>query len=549
MTTTPRFLPMVLFLCALAPLPAQMNTQGWFHMPPTVPIPAPFGHPALGTPSKAWPFAEDVTGDGLKDLIFTGVPSGSPFQGDVVCIPGLAGGGFGVPIQNILPAAVAVRELTTDLNHDGNADLVGIGTGSTQGGAYGLIGDGAGGFTLSLPAFGISVWNDRWYDFGDLDNDGAVELVGPFGPQGANMPTGIWSWSGGGWVLTQTIPIVGQQTEVLIGDFNGDGWNDIFVDIYTGTAFPAVTQTWVYLNDTSGTGFVLTGPYLGGTNTFPIISDVDGDGCDDMVSPLAGSFPTAGLRVQRGDPQAVLLQPIELGTPAGLEIPGYDYPRMGDINGDGMLDWLWYHPSGFLPDLTHSQVMLGLGGGNFGPPYNEDMTPITRGGLSDVDGDGDADLIVLTTPSPPGWPSAEWGISYNEAHLAPGAPGGLGVPPLMSIGQPHPSNANFAVNLTQAWPHAQAILGVSWQPELSGVGPAGWWLDLNQLIFPVGLAGVMTTDATGSVSFAAPVPPASTPGLLGLTVYAQWAVADPGGQVSIGADNYTFSNAMKIIFW
>lgn len=543
-------------------VPRIQAQRGWLRSPQMSLMPAPFRLSVTSLDVASWPFAGDVTGDGVADVLIAGTV-GPNLSWGIACALGLAGGGFSPPIYTIMNPSVDIylKKMVHDLDGDGFGDLVGVAVSS--GGAYALLSDGLGGFVASPKAPNSFMGIPGYFDFADVDGDGAPELVGPAGgfSSGVPFPIQTWKWQQGGWTPWAQTSTAYNLTELHVGDFNADGNADIFVchaPTSNSTAF------YVLLGDGTGSGYVETGPHHPGLDTGYGFFDVDGDGAMDVAT--SESFNAAGwpeARIFRGDPSAILLPPIVLPyllTPVGVLFgPGLPTntrprPQFADVNDDGVADWIW---TGSAADSTntvpglHVRVLLGNGGGNFSMPYIEDeaLPAFGSAGLSDIDGDGDPDLVVSATNN--NTQVSYWGAMINESRLGPGTAGAVGVPPVLSFSTPsRPGNAGFLVELTQAWPLDQAVLALSLGSLPVGSGPASWWLNPNLLVLPSFSVGVTTTNATGDASFLAPIPPGTFPGVLGLEAYLQWLVRDPAGPYGVGGSNFfAFSNARKIVVW
>ena len=147
-------------------------------------------------------------------------------------------------------------------------------------------------------------------------------------PSQSSQP--VWYGSSNGFVANH----VDLQTrgQPLVGDFNGDG----FDDIYWYTSGTGGEHLWL------GTPFGLiqaaTAPVVH-QSYLPIVADFNGDGASDVLWYAPGATP----------------DPVWYGSPAGLQagpnvaINGFYDPLAGDFNGDGKGDVFFYGP-GTFPD-------------------------------------------------------------------------------------------------------------------------------------------------------------------------------------------------------
>ncbi|MBK8100680.1 MAG: PD40 domain-containing protein [Planctomycetes bacterium] len=129
--------------------------------------------------------------------------------------------------------------------------------------------------------------------------------------------------------------------------------------------------------------------------------------------------------------------------------------------------------------------------------------------------------------------------SYAAAlNYGTGCPGtGNVVPAIVPIGTPLLGNAAFAVGLLQGLPSSFALLVASLSPGSTPFSGCTVWLGGN-----IVTVGFVPIDATGAAQV--PFAISASPVALGITVYAQFLVADPQGPQNGGV---TFSNALSIL--
>jgi hypothetical protein len=180
---------------------------------------------------------------------------------------------------------------------------------------------------------------------------------------------------------------------VAVGDFNGDGHPDIAVAnhdsgilmIFTSNSIGSLTPTQEY-------GFNLVGP------NWVTAADVNGDGkLDLIVSDVGGVSVLLG----QGDVSAsfVAASPQRPAFPASTFIgAGRSFVR--DINSDGRPDIVVMRVDSGSPiegDEMHLTVLLGLGGGHFGPPDDYDLDASLSStdslALANFDGDLQPDVV------------------------------------------------------------------------------------------------------------------------------------------------------------
>ncbi|HEY1691663.1 MAG TPA: FG-GAP-like repeat-containing protein [Polyangiaceae bacterium] len=325
--------------------------------------------------------------------------------------------------QKAVPAAFAAPSLTPwngavtsgslvtlmgDVDGDHRADIVTVSenaTGTTLGASvYTSTGssfalEGSPWLSWTPTPNGVPPIHDDDVFLGDVDGDGRADLVVLFATSvgvflsignqfGAHTTDGPQPWNGSGsgtWT-----PQYGTEGGMLLGDLSGDGLADlVFLD--TNQVRVALAQA-----NSNGTGYTFdsprvwwTSPFYGSHGTF--VGDVDGDHRADLVG--LGDGYVGGL--------------LSAGTTAGSYVTlwgssfygGYG-SYLGDVNGDGRAD------------------LVGLGGGYVGVIESTGSSPPTFGAyqtwsydtfdnaggalsfLTDVDGDGSADLVGLQGTAP-----------------------------------------------------------------------------------------------------------------------------------------------------
>jgi hypothetical protein len=191
----------------------------------------------------------DVNGDGKLDVIVGGTFMGAS-SGSSAIRTFFNNGTGGLDFPTSAPTVAAPNGIdcfrVADFNGDGRADLA-YGLYSAVG-LYTLLGNGVttadGGFTNGGPSYTTSVGVIDDLVVGDLNGDGAPDLVAMAGSGAITMHT--WTNSGAG-IFTRSIDTTGTTTFGLtagIGDFNGDGRPDIAFTGGTPATFSvAMNQT------------------------------------------------------------------------------------------------------------------------------------------------------------------------------------------------------------------------------------------------------------------------------------------------------------------
>lgn len=276
--------------------------------------------------------------------------------------------------------------IALDINGDGVKDLAAPQHGS--GNVVFLLNDGHGAFaiTQAVPAFG----GNQSSVVGDFDGDGDDDLAVTGYHDHA---VGILRNDSGWFSLVQALTVAGvdrQPTGIATGDFDRDG--DLDIACGNGGAHIGDAELVILLNDGAGL-FQLdqTIAFVGGSAAWYVVSaDMDGDGDLDLLT-REGQFAVV---LNRGD--GTFDTPIRVPVPFGLQ----EFVAR-DLDGDGDLDVAGTEPG---TDAVIFLDNLGSAGGvwnGFAP-----FTSYGSGGLDphgiaavDLDADGDLDLAVSNITS------------------------------------------------------------------------------------------------------------------------------------------------------
>lgn len=202
--------------------------------------------------------------------------------------------------------------------------------------------------------------------------------------------------------LPEDMYLQGDHTNLLVGDFNGDGLSDFlrqekgaYDDDNFGTAR-------LFISHGDGTGFtnILLGEelYFHGDFNELYVGDFNGDGKSDIFRQMKLSWDnqntswTGGLFISTG------LGFVSHAMPTNLSFQG-DYTNIytGDFNGDGKTDLIRQEKGNFDSDSTNDAHVLYSNGTDFTPvalptnrKFHGDVANIFVG---DFNGDGKDDLI------------------------------------------------------------------------------------------------------------------------------------------------------------
>jgi hypothetical protein len=369
-------------------------------------------------------FAADVNGDGTPDLIYTEVPGSGSSDAYLVAVIGQAGN---QPSQTPTDLGACTPTLTAagDVNGDKKADVV---LTCSQGFMEVLIGNGDGTFqppvTSSAPAGVYSTMI-----LADLNDDGHPDIAWP------TLITGISGYAidlntgNGHFGIPQTysLPAQSNSSQMAVGDFNGDGkqdlvfstgyllgngdgtfgspvslpsgihslalgdWNnDGYEDLAAviGTQQPdSSTSYGLYVLTSSSSGFS-TEPTLianGYQDTLLQARVLPGSSNLDLIASLAGG----GFAVFNGNGNGAFSGPLSYANLGSFGIvPG----AFADLNGDG------------IPDLVGStEAEFTAAYGNPDGTFQGSPMTVTGSNLAtttaDINGDGLMDVIVRDTTS------------------------------------------------------------------------------------------------------------------------------------------------------
>jgi Peptidase M10 serralysin C terminal len=340
-----------------------------------------------------------------------------------------------------------------DINHDGNADIVGF----AASGIYVSLADGNGGFQ-ALDANGRPFWgaqtggwsSDNAYprELADINHDNNADIVGfaqsgvfvslADGTGGFQDPafangSSFWGAQTGGWssqdAYTRELADINLDSNADIVGFAQSG---VFVSLADGTGG---FQAPAFVNGTS-----FWGAQTGGWSSqdkFPrFMADVDGNGYADIVG-FAQAGVYVSLNTQLGASAPALVAGSSFwGTQTGGWSSQDAFPReLADVNGDGMADIVGFAQGGVY-------VSLATGNGSFAAPTlgsNTSFWGAQTGGWSSNDlfprelanittGDARADIVgfasngvwtsISTSTGTPFTASVSSAVTNSSPHAA-----------------------------------------------------------------------------------------------------------------------------------
>ena len=316
------------------------NGDGTFHTPVSY----------AGVPFGAAGAAVDVNGDGHLDLIIFGIQNQSTFVSQVGVLLGNGDGTF-QPVSSFASGHLGTGIAVADLNGDGYPDIATVNssdnnlaiflgkgdgtfqpkaayTGSTSSSAlYNLVigdfngdgkpdivvatyaglnlflGNGDGTFP-STPTSTISAQAPIQVTSGDFNHDGKLDLAAL---NFANGGMSVLLGNGNGTFQTALeYGGAGSGTQITVGDFNGDGFQDIALNgLNANSNF--------YLGNGDGTFQSAGGVPDSGYNEGIVAVDLDGDGLDDLI---VGTWNTSQAY------HILIAQHTQTAIATGVAVPG-----------------------------------------------------------------------------------------------------------------------------------------------------------------------------------------------------------------------------------
>jgi hypothetical protein len=373
--------------------------------------------------------AQDVDGDGIADMVL--LPTGK--TGSVFVARGAGDGSFVHAVEGFIyngsigpdftgpgysPASRFPLAVTRIDSTDARADLVGFTASPTPAAplAFVALGNGKGFGKPTLATSFTATTTTSLPVAGDIDGDGKADLVSFTTGRGSSLR--VQRGHGDGvfdepFFTTVSAAVLPAGSLLRVGDFNGDGKDDVLVvQTPKGGSTALTTNLFVSLGDGSFESPVtrVIADFTGGTfvDARLIAVDANTDGKADLlyITPPGATNPGAILAsITDGTSNAAA---VALDVPPVPSNQRFDSFQVGDTNGDGTPDIVCLVAA--TPSIVRYNVLFGdattrvvdgavrfvgslnvTGSTPSGGTFAEGAQPL----IADFNGDGRADLAVI----------------------------------------------------------------------------------------------------------------------------------------------------------
>lgn len=255
--------------------------------------------------------------------------------------------------------------------------------------------------TFSTQLIPIDSSNFDVFGAGDFNNDGYTDLIliGDGGNGTSNFTVMLCDGTGNFTQAGQISKVPGVSDVATVGDFNGDGAQDLIVTTYVMGVSPGAQLTFI-----PGDGHGNLGPmHVSSTlvNEPFLPADFNSDGNLDLLTSAQTHSTTSIQQVFLGQGDGSTFSPEPTTVFAGgytvANIPG---PMIGDFNSDGKPDIAYLQINGSATWIT---VLMGDGQGNFNLGWQKDLGTNhlnVHGFPVDINGDGYLDIAMIARDSP-----------------------------------------------------------------------------------------------------------------------------------------------------
>jgi FG-GAP-like repeat len=320
-------------------------------------------------------FSGDLNGDGKIDLA-----AGNELDSTVSVFLGSGTGTFTRVPTPFPTGQYPTGGTIADFNRDGLLDVV---TADYHGNSVSILLGGGTGMLAGQESYATAAGAETSnLAVGDLNGDNNLDVVAT-NPQHHSVSVFLGQANGvlqPGVILEVGVSGGSEPFSAAIGDFNGDGDNDLAV------ADNRSTTVIVRLGNGDGTFQPETAKSIGGTASFILITrDLNLDGKLDLITSNRGSS-TVSVLLGRGDGtfrNAVTTSTGPMTGPYAL--------TSADFNKDGVPDII---TANYLSSTA--TVLIGVGDGKFKPAIDTGPTGMVSYGVAtgDFNGDGNVDFAV-----------------------------------------------------------------------------------------------------------------------------------------------------------
>jgi hypothetical protein len=350
----------------------------------------------------------DVNSDGRADVVTLAQLSSSMSEreGRLAVRLQTSPGAF-APAQTYVVGIYPWKMALDDINGDGAADLVVTDVGSptttaTDQSVWLLLQKaGNPGHFLAPQRLGIDPTNPYDVVIGDVSGDIVPDIVVADSPNLGRGATLLVQDAAlrGTFLAPALIPLSGDATNVVIGDVNGDGLDDLVFRMFLSrTNYVPSTELGIVYQQPAGVlaPAVTLSPQTGLNTETLAITHYDTNGLPDIVEFFTPSSTSYQAKV------TTLLQ-NPLGSYAAVDsslagVHGIDGGVVGDLNGDGRPDFacVGFYPVGPGEVDSTLNIFMQNGSGGFSLTATIAM-PVSASRISagDINGDGLNDLVAL----------------------------------------------------------------------------------------------------------------------------------------------------------
>ena len=337
--------------------------------------------------------AGDLDDDGYQDLVFATYYSGSSYSGSSYIYYGSASG-YSSSNRDTVATIGTLDVDIADLDADGYDDLVFAGYYNSGYSVDSYIYYGsATGFSTSNRT-DLAGHGARKSISGDFDDDGYVDLVfAEYWTGSANPDSTIFWGSASGFSSSDTTDLSTEgPLDALAEDLDGDGLTDLVFGGYYNGSYSADVH--VYWNDRSNGYSNSDRERLSGNGQLGVTSgDYDGDGYADLFasSYYSGSSYSSTSYAWWGSSSG-----YSDSDRTGLSTAGAFFPETADMNADGTDDLIV--PS-YYSGSSYSTTTYVFYGSTSGLSATDSATAASYGtrevGAKDLDDDGIPELLLV----------------------------------------------------------------------------------------------------------------------------------------------------------